>query len=681
MALDENKTWSQLPDNNSTPDRSTGRIVAMSTSIWWILCRMRSIPTRWVKAMQAGLRCILMGLLERRDQESRSNILERFNSIESLEKMLGPIQLLIVSQESGRPIIQHRIDNVEVPLLQQKIPLRSSTVKVHGQSGTYSIWIQGIEQPISDERWTDLIKRIIDSYIRKCEQEWQMTHQSELRQIKDKEEKMNPFVDKNSDYRNLISGILRNKNIPWVQKAQQDPRYIKHCIEAIDICRIISRLPITQDDQDLRTISSEIDTILGWRIHREVLDMVTTILLSRDEMMNWLGYPSNLSKSDIPLEGRLYQIIRAYEAYCSDILPDKIPDTMQQWAKKSCIDNDLLEIFLKSLQWHTVPIANQESKTTQPVSEYRYSIYNSHIKKWNNVTRMINGIKDHHWVFYTANSDESKQKQLRDHIDLLKSTIPQEAGLVQLLIVERHGEDDGTHLTKQWIIESNRRWKQINWLLIDMIHSSSLPRCRETAQILWESISDHNGSPSIEEERSLDNPSKLSGIKRWIRRAEKFLVDRPRGLAHFLDRKMSIPEDSVAILVTHGTIIKYIELILRDFGIMNLSEEGLLSTDDVRYHLMRWGNCVKYDLVFPIIGWGEVMSELHTITESIFDDTFSQWNPQKINLIKVHKKLLDYIDNKNETDPEGVWKLIQALDDNPLTAHFSAILRTEWVIK
>ncbi len=37
------------------------------------------------------------------------------------------------------------------------------------------------------------------------------------------------------------------------------------------------------------------------------------ILLSRDETMNGLGYPTGLSKRHIPIEGRVYAIIRLYE--------------------------------------------------------------------------------------------------------------------------------------------------------------------------------------------------------------------------------------------------------------------------------------------------------------------------------------------------------------------------------
>lgn len=42
------------------------------------------------------------------------------------------------------------------------------------------------------------------------------------------------------------------------------------------------------------------------------------ILISRDETMNGLGYPYGLNKNDIPIEARIYSIIRNYESLDND---------------------------------------------------------------------------------------------------------------------------------------------------------------------------------------------------------------------------------------------------------------------------------------------------------------------------------------------------------------------------
>ena len=44
--------------------------------------------------------------------------------------------------------------------------------------------------------------------------------------------------------------------------------------------------------------------------------MTRAILISRSEMMSGSGCPFGLSKNDIPLEARIYTIIRSYEALC-----------------------------------------------------------------------------------------------------------------------------------------------------------------------------------------------------------------------------------------------------------------------------------------------------------------------------------------------------------------------------
>lgn len=48
-------------------------------------------------------------------------------------------------------------------------------------------------------------------------------------------------------------------------------------------------------------------------VDTEVLVMAKSMLLSCDETMVGSGYPFHLSKENIPLEGRLFSIIRAYE--------------------------------------------------------------------------------------------------------------------------------------------------------------------------------------------------------------------------------------------------------------------------------------------------------------------------------------------------------------------------------
>ena len=62
--------------------------------------------------------------------------------------------------------------------------------------------------------------------------------------------------------------------------------------------------------------------------------MVKTIIISRNETMNGSGYPFGLSKKRIPLECKLYSIIRAYEALGSIMTSKQVVVIMKDWASE-----------------------------------------------------------------------------------------------------------------------------------------------------------------------------------------------------------------------------------------------------------------------------------------------------------------------------------------------------------
>jgi hypothetical protein len=72
-----------------------------------------------------------------------------------------------------------------------------------------------------------------------------------------------------------------------------------------------------------------------------------------------------------------------------------------------------------------------------------------------------------------------------------------------------------------------------------------------------------------------------------------------------------------------------------------------------------------------------MLGRINALTETIFGDIFYQRGAKQVSLIQLRDDLFGYIDDKHETNPDGVQEFIQALDADPLTAHFSAILRTE----
>ena len=79
--------------------------------------------------------------------------------------------------------------------------------------------------------------------------------------------------------------------------------------------------------------------------------MVRAILLSRSEMMNGSGYPFGLSKKNIPLEARIYTILRSYEALCHEEKdPRKVATRLAEWNQGGYFDADIFAVFMKSLE-------------------------------------------------------------------------------------------------------------------------------------------------------------------------------------------------------------------------------------------------------------------------------------------------------------------------------------------
>lgn len=78
--------------------------------------------------------------------------------------------------------------------------------------------------------------------------------------------------------------------------------------------------------------------------------MTRAILISGSEMMNGSGYPYGLSKKDIPLEARIYMIIRSYEALChSEVDIENVITRLTEWNQGGYFDADIFAVFMRFL--------------------------------------------------------------------------------------------------------------------------------------------------------------------------------------------------------------------------------------------------------------------------------------------------------------------------------------------
>ncbi len=218
MSLESNTSKSQ---QDTTANESVPRLnTAVRSAVHKIVNRLGDLPTQLIRSVQGYLRDILARCLDRRKHKSRSSIHEGLKSmnfkeiLDTLEEILGPIQLLIVSQKSGQAILQHRIKDDALVTWRDTVSRQDVTVDIFGKKYAYLVQIHGINQPIEGSRWGDFIQGIIENCIKETEQERQRGHQHILYELKKREESMGISIGSNNNYGEFISEILRNRDIP-----------------------------------------------------------------------------------------------------------------------------------------------------------------------------------------------------------------------------------------------------------------------------------------------------------------------------------------------------------------------------------------------------------------------------------------------------------------------------------
>lgn len=217
--------------------------------------------------------------------------------LDKLERLIGPVRLIITSQDSGEVLIRHNIDQGDIGIAKNMpITLYTIEVSIFNRKKKYTIAIDHGNNETSNQikptDWNDYIKTIIDIYIERMEELSSQRQHSNLKKIQQQEVKEGMrILSLDRDYSIFLSRVIRSIDPELIA----DESYIQDCIRAIDICRVITlrhsrslakNAPDIPQLNTIDTISQEIDTILDSRITRRVLRMVTAMLLSRDETMN-----------------------------------------------------------------------------------------------------------------------------------------------------------------------------------------------------------------------------------------------------------------------------------------------------------------------------------------------------------------------------------------------------------
>ncbi|MBC7498840.1 hypothetical protein H7170_04325 [Candidatus Gracilibacteria bacterium] len=620
--------------------------------------------------------------------------------LEKLEIALGPVRLVIIATESGEICTHHHIERSEAERLQENsCGIRTLQTKVlFDKEKRYEYLIDRGSQDASGifntEQIRDIIEPILSIYIERLEYEYALAHADHDACIHQHEEQAKIDTEIR-DYSAFLKGVLSDTSLAGSRDGVED---IEYYTRAIDIARIVISHHRNKTHSTIDEFFTEIDTILGGKINRTVCSMVISILLARYETMHGTGYPSGLNQQKISLSGKIYSIIRAYETLTSMYpgRPGKVISTLENWGGGGYFDRRLLSLFIANISGIPVmPMREKQTPTDDRIDSYKLCQ-----EQWEALITHIDEMSILYDEFRSIGTSEQRRKALVPKIDRERLEILRVADLANIIIIERHELDESNNqkegapgspddgLIPLGISNAIQKGEILRRLLIE-IYTSPLPRAKKTTETIcqrvYECIEKCIRCPRIQTIESLTNPAKnqiggtLSFASRFIGLGE----GRQKELRQLILDIISSSSQSIHLIITHGDVMRHllflIESLFDQEKFIGLRHD--VGNATVHTLLFRGDRIVEWDLLFSISDWKLMLDTINIFTETIFGDIFYLRGDHQVSLIRLRDRFLDYIDLKNETNPEKVGEFIQALDENRLTAHFSAILRREGVIR
>jgi broad specificity phosphatase PhoE len=270
----------------------------------------------------------------------------------------------------------------------------------------------------------------------------------------------------------------------------------------------------------------------------------------------------------------------------------------------------------------------------------------------------------------------------------------------KMLIIIRHAETESDKkwwkkpgavdewVTKRWIQESRNIWRRLRRLKLD-IRTSETERGRVTAKLLCESSQHCVGyclwcDSAIVEERALRNRTKDEENKYGDSFLGRVIATHPGELYQLLNKICFSTKHSQVVLMSHADTIKALKVLLENMEHKNLihSERTSVKNGTTLTYLVQWWHIVTANLFFSIENWIPVTRRVNSIIRGVFWERKLLYprDMSDVDIFDLHGQFLDYIDEKIENHPNKTKEFIRALDSDPLTAHFSQVLRTQWKI-
>lgn len=276
-----------------------------------------------------------------------------------------------------------------------------------------------------------------DSYIRHKERDSYSSINGFSHRLTELEARMRLPSEK-PDYRSFIKKVLDGLDVSEYRRYLCDTDFIDDFQVAVDVCRFVTSRYTKGSLLSSRDTFASVDRMLKGKVNRRILGLVRTMILSRNETMNGLGYPFGLTKKHVPLEGRLYTLIRAYEILWHDN-PITVLDIMKQWASDGYFDSQLLAIFADGLENEAFPRKAKYPKPA-PLSEYRAKRYAPYFGQWSRLFEMTQRIGEEYQRGRWNQNDSPIRLASLKRANEMHSEILEVADTKKLIYVTRHGE-------------------------------------------------------------------------------------------------------------------------------------------------------------------------------------------------------------------------------------------------